>query len=147
MARGRHGAVLTWLERLPAEELDRRPRLLLAAVWTLALSERHEEASRLVARILAQPDVDDALRCECALILSGAAVFADDPDRFAELHDPWASAPPLREPMLLQVHANRSAFRTLLEGEPALARLRQQQAPRADWPGSAPGRLGRLIGR
>jgi LuxR family maltose regulon positive regulatory protein len=109
MARGRHGAVLAWLERLPAEELDRRPRLLLAAVWTLALSERHEEASRLVERILAQPGVDDALRCECALILSGAAVFADDPDRFAELHDPWASAPPLREPMLLQVHANRSA--------------------------------------
>jgi LuxR family maltose regulon positive regulatory protein len=142
MARGRHGAVLTWLERLPADELDRRPRLLLAAVWTLALSERHEEASRLVARILVQPEVDDALRCECAMILSGAAVFADDPDRFAELHDPWASAPPLREPMLLQVHANRSAFRSLLEGEPALARLRQQQAPRADF-GRVPGYIGR----
>jgi LuxR family maltose regulon positive regulatory protein len=142
MARGRHGAVLAWLERLPPEELDRRPRLLLAAVWTLALSERHEEASRLVERILVQPGVDDALRCECALILSGAAVFADDPDRFAELHDPWADAPPLREPMLLQVHANRSAFRTFLEGEPALARLRQQQAPRADF-GRVPGHIGR----
>ena len=76
---------------LPADELDRRPRLLLAAAWSLAVSERHEEAGRLVERILAQPGVDDALRCECALILSGAAVFADDPDRFAELHDPWAA--------------------------------------------------------
>ena len=132
MARGRQGAVLDWLARLPAAELDRRPRLLLAAAWTLALSERHDEASRLVERILAQPDVDDALRCECALILSGAAVYADEPDRFAELHDPWSRDPPLRDPLLLQVHANRSAFRTLLEGEPALARLRQQQAPQGD---------------
>ena len=133
MARGRQGAVLEWLARLPVAELDRRPRLLLAAAWTLALSERHDEASRLVERILAQSDVDDALRCECALILSGAAVYADEPDRFAELHDPWSSDPPLRDPMLLQVHANRSAFRTLLEGEPALARLRQQQAPHSEF--------------
>ena len=65
------------------------------------------------------PSVDDALRCECALILGGAAIFADDPDRFAELHDPWAEEPPLRDPLLLQVHANRSAFRALLEGDPS----------------------------
>ena len=129
MARGR-SSMVGWLERLAPDELDRRPRLLLAAAWTLAVSERHEEAGRFVARILAQPSVDDALRCECALILSGAAVFADDPDRFAELHDPWAAAPPIHDPVLLQVHANRSAFRTLLEGEPGLARRRQQQAPR-----------------
>jgi LuxR family maltose regulon positive regulatory protein len=69
MRRGRHGAVLEWLGQLPAEELDRRPRLLLAAAWTLASSERHEEAGRFVSRILAQPEVGAALRCECALIL------------------------------------------------------------------------------
>lgn len=142
MARGRQGSVLDWLARLPAAEVDRRPRLLLAAAWTLALSERHDEASRLVERILAQPDVDDALRCECALILGGAAVFADEPDRFAELHDPWSRDPPLRDPMLLQVHANRSAFRALLEGEPALARLRLQQAPHGELDSSA-GYIGR----
>ncbi|HEY2257593.1 MAG TPA: LuxR C-terminal-related transcriptional regulator [Variovorax sp.] len=132
MTHGRQGVVLEWLERLPPDELDRRPRLLLAAAWTLATSERHEDASRLVDRILAQPqhEPDASLRCECALILSGAAVFADDPDRFASLHDPWAEAPPLRDPLLLQVHANRTAYRALLEGDPALARLRQQQSPR-----------------
>ncbi|RZU02436.1 helix-turn-helix transcriptional regulator [Rivibacter subsaxonicus] len=133
MVRGRQGAVIAWLDRLPEAELDRRPRLLLAAAWSLALSERHEEAGRLVARILAGPEVDAALRCECALILGGAAVFADQPDRFADLHDPWAESPPLRDPLLLFVHANRTAFRTLLEGDPALARLRQQQAPRGDF--------------
>ena len=133
MRHGRQGAVLDWLAELPAAELDRRPRLLLAAAWTLAVSERHEEAERLVERILAQPEVPEELRCECALILGGAAVFADDPDRFAALHDPWADTVPLHDPMLLQVHANRRAYRALLEGEPALARLREQQAPRGDF--------------
>jgi LuxR family maltose regulon positive regulatory protein len=139
MARGQQGTVLEWLSRLPAEEVDRRPRLLLAVAWSLALSERHEQANHFVERMLAQPGTGAALRCECALIQSGAAVYADDPDRFAALHDPWAQDPPLTDPLLLQVHANRSAFRTLLEGEPSLARLRQQQAPRGE-PRPAPGR-------
>lgn len=130
MRHGRLGAVLEWLAQLPEEELDRRPRLLLAVAWTLASSERHEEASRFVARILARPEAGDALRCECALILGGAAVFADDSDRFVALHQPWADAVPLTDPLLLQSHANRMAYCALLEGEPALARLREQQAAR-----------------
>ena len=130
MTHGHQGVVLDWLARLPADEVDRRPRLLLAAAWSLALSQRHEEANRYVERIRARPGADAALRCECALIRSGAAVYADDPDLFADLHDPWADGPPLDDPLLLRVHANRSAFRTLLDGAPALARLRQQQSPR-----------------
>ncbi|MDM4764469.1 LuxR C-terminal-related transcriptional regulator [Pelomonas sp. SE-A7] len=123
---GRQSAVREWLERLPPQAVEHRPRLQLAAAWTLALSERHVEAGRLVEGLLARPGVDAALRCECALVLSGAAVFADLPDRFAALHDPWDQQPPLQDPLLLQVHANRSAFRRLLAGEPALARLRLQ---------------------
>ncbi|WP_254789779.1 LuxR C-terminal-related transcriptional regulator [Variovorax sp. OV329] len=142
MRHGRHGTVLEWLAQLPAAELDRRPRLLLAAAWTLAISERHEEAQRLVARILAQPQVDERLHCECALILGSAAVFADLPDRFVELHAPWADYPLNDDPMLQQVQANRTAYRALLEGEPALARLRQQQAPRGEF-GHGVGFLGR----
>ncbi|MFO1273106.1 MAG: LuxR C-terminal-related transcriptional regulator [Rubrivivax sp.] len=128
MTRGQQGSVLEWMSRLPAGELDRRPRLLLAAAWSLALSERHDEAGRLVERILAHPEVDAPLQCECALILSGAAIFADDPDRFAALHDPWGEAPPLDDPLRLKIHVNRSAYRLLLAGEPAMARLRMQQA-------------------
>lgn len=129
MSFGQHQAVLDWLRRLPADELQRRPGLLLAAAWSLAVSERHDEARQLVERLLDRAGDDAALRCECALILGGAAVFADDPDRFAALHDPWAERPPLQNPVLLQIHANRSAFRALLAGDPAGARLRQQQAP------------------
>ena len=128
MTRGHQGSVLEWLARLPPDEVDRRPRLLLAAAWSLALSERHDEAGRLVARILAQPEVDASLQCECAQILSGAAVFADDPDRFFALYDRWIEAPPLRDPLLLKIHVNRLAFRLLLEGDPAQARLREQQS-------------------
>ena len=38
-------------------------------------------------RILAPSTASPALRCECALLLSGAAVFADDPDRFTALYE------------------------------------------------------------
>ena len=123
MRRGRQAAVLEWLGRVPPDELDRRPRLLLAAAWTLASSERHAEAERFVKRILALPDLSEAMRCECALILSGAAVFADDPDAFLELDAPWTEAASSLDPLLTQVHANRQAYRALLDGEPSQARL------------------------
>ncbi|MFC2969029.1 helix-turn-helix transcriptional regulator [Acidimangrovimonas pyrenivorans] len=129
MTQGGGGQLLDWAGVLPDEELDKRPRLLLTEAWSLALSDRHTEAGALVERILTRSEVGDALRCECDLILGGAAVFADDPDLFARLHDPWATDPPLADPLLLRVHANRSAYAALLDGEPALARLRQQRAP------------------
>jgi LuxR family maltose regulon positive regulatory protein len=147
MSQGRQQAVLDWLGLLPSDELDRRPRLLLAAAWSLATSDRHLEAATLVERLLEGAGDDRALHCECALILGAAAVFADDPDRFVALHDPWARQPPLHDAVLLQVHANRSALRALLDGEPALARLALQQArPPAAVPrlGQAQ-RWGRLI--
>ncbi len=136
MRHGHVARVLDWLAQLPPAELDRRPRLLLAAAWALAVSGRHREAEEFVGRILAHAGDDASLRCECALILSGGAGLADDPDRFAELHDPWAESPPLTDPLLLHVHANRRAFRALFEGDPAGARRWQQQAPRGDFGGS-----------
>ena len=129
LRRGHLGAVLDWIGQLPATELDKRPRLLLTAAWALSVSARHQEAEPLVARILKHGGDDASLRCECALIVSGAATYADDPDRFAELNDPWAGSPPLTDPVLLYIHANRQAFRALLDGNPAQARLNQQQAP------------------
>ena len=130
LRRGQLGAVLDWIGQLPAAELDKRPRLLLAAAWALSVSARHQEAEPLVARILTHAGDDASLRCECALIVSGAATYADEPDRFVELNEPWAESPPLTDSVLLYIHANRQAFRALLEGDPAQARLNQQQAPR-----------------
>lgn len=131
LVQGRQTAVLEWVRRLPPEEVQRRPRLLLAAAWSLAVSERHEEAGGLVARLLERGDADDSLRWECALILGGAAMFADDPDRFVALLEEWPQATGA-DTRLLQIQANRLALRALLEGQPALARLRQQQGPRGE---------------
>jgi LuxR family transcriptional regulator, maltose regulon positive regulatory protein len=128
LSRGRHMMVFEWLDRLPRAELDRRPRLMLAAAWALAVSARHAEAESWVVRILEHAGTDAALQFESALIRSGAAGFADQIDRFAELHDPWAEAPPLKDPRLLYMHANRKALRALFDGDPARARL-SQQAP------------------
>jgi len=127
MAHGRQSAVFEWLGLLPHEELDRRPRLLLAAAWTLAVSGRHVEGAELAARIVAQPAVDDAMRCECDLILASAAAFADDPDRCVALSGRWSESPPLRDPLLLQLNQAVGTYRALLTGDPALARLRSQQ--------------------
>jgi LuxR family maltose regulon positive regulatory protein len=127
MARGRQAAVLDWLGHLDERAVDRRPRLRLAAAWALGLSERHEEAIRHVGRILERPGVDEALRYECDLILSGAAGLADQPDRYVALFTPWMEAAPVRDPWLLRVHANRTAFRALLLGEPGQARRHREQ--------------------
>jgi LuxR family maltose regulon positive regulatory protein len=124
--RGRQGAVLEWLKLLPQAELDHRPRMLLAAAWSLALSERHEEAGRLVARILAQHP-DDALRCECALILSGAAVFAE-PRPLCRVHDPGRRR---RCPAIVLPQIPPTTASALLGGEPALAPAPAEQ-PRGD---------------
>jgi LuxR family maltose regulon positive regulatory protein len=139
MQQGQSDAVLDWLSMLPPDVLDQRPRLLLAAAWALAVSEGHQQAEPLVRRILEHAGNDDAMRCECALILSGAAGYADDPDRFSELHDPWAVSPPLTDPLLLAIHANRRTLRALFAGDPAQARRHQQNAPRVE--------TGRYIGR
>jgi len=129
---GHMGTVRDWLDVLPESELEDRPQLRLAAAWALAVSERHEEADRLVARILEHSEVDEALRYECALISIGAAYYADEPDRCVALFAPWAETPPNREPKLLRMHANRLAMLAILQGDPAEARRHLQAAPRRD---------------
>ena len=65
--------------------LDKRPTLRVAVAWALALGERHVEAQRQIAGILADSGTPAAMRYECALILSAAAYYADEIDRFVEL--------------------------------------------------------------
>ncbi|QBR01771.1 LuxR C-terminal-related transcriptional regulator [Paraburkholderia pallida] len=130
---GRLTAALEWLELLPEDELDRQPDLRLAAAWALALSERHAQAGQLVAPMAEAPDCTPERRYECALILSVAAWYADEPDRFLALLAPWREPPPLAEPRRLQTHANRLAMAALLQGEPANARRHLQLTPRGEF--------------
>jgi LuxR family maltose regulon positive regulatory protein len=129
---GRLQSVLDWLDLLPEAELDRRPRLRLAAAWALALGERHREAERQVECIQKGNDASRELRYECALILSAAAYYADDVDRFVELFSAWANEPPDSASWLAQAHANRLAARALVLGEPAEARRHLQRMPRGE---------------
>ncbi|MGN6667656.1 MAG: helix-turn-helix transcriptional regulator, partial [Trinickia sp.] len=129
---GRLNAVLDWLELLPESELDRRPRLRLAAAWALALGERHHEAEKQVDRIQAQQGGDGELRYECALILSAAAYYADEIDRFVEIFSPWVNEPPGSASWLAQAHANRLAACSIAFGEPAQARRQLQRVPRGE---------------
>jgi LuxR family maltose regulon positive regulatory protein len=80
MLRGHFTRVLDWLEQLPSEEWEGRPRLRLAAAWSLASSERQAEAVRLAEQISndAKASADEHL--EAAVIVSTAALFADQPN-------------------------------------------------------------------
>jgi LuxR family maltose regulon positive regulatory protein len=83
----------------------------------------------MVERILARPH-DEVLAFECRLIQGAAAVFADQPDRFAALHEGLGEAPEASPQLLRQIYARRGAWREHLLGEPARARLLlRQQAP------------------
>ena len=131
---GNLAAVLGWLDLIPESELERRPRLRLAAAWVLALGERHREAESKIERMLAGPEAADiGLRYECTLILSAAAYYADEIDRFVALFEPWAELPPPSSASwLAQSHANRLAARAILLGEPAQARRFEQLVPRGE---------------
>ncbi|AEB86192.1 helix-turn-helix transcriptional regulator [Alicycliphilus denitrificans] len=134
VTQGHQESVLRWLDLLPEAQLLERPRLRLAAAWALALSERHAEAESLVRDILEDQDADPSLRYECALIASGAAYYADQPDRCLALFQPWMGAPPPgQDPRLLQMHANRQAAMAILAGDPARARRYLQTVPHGDF--------------
>ncbi|MCW5119786.1 LuxR C-terminal-related transcriptional regulator [Burkholderia cenocepacia] len=129
---GRINDVLDWLALLPDTELDKRPTLRIAVAWALALGERHVEAQRQIAGILADDGTPAAMRYECALILSAAAYYADEIDRFVALFEPWADFTPPAATWLAQMHANRLSARAIIVGEPAQARRFQQAAPRGE---------------
>jgi LuxR family maltose regulon positive regulatory protein len=77
--------------------------------------------------VLADPDAAPELRYECALILSAAAYYADQPDRFVALFEPWLDTVPPAGSWLEQIHANRRSVLAIVQGEPAQARRFQQQ--------------------
>jgi LuxR family maltose regulon positive regulatory protein len=89
---GQAARAMEWIEHLPAEEIMRRPRLRLTAGWLMALSERHAEALALVEPMRHDGSMADEDRCECALICSVAAYFADDLAEAARNIAPWVDA-------------------------------------------------------
>ncbi len=133
MLRGRFIRVLEWVEELPAQVVESHSRMRLAAAWSLALGERHEEANRLVEQIEQDPTTDDGVRCEAAAIAAAATMFADCPDEALAIISHLAHAVPPGSIKLQAFIANQVALLTLLQGHPEKARRIIQRAPHYVW--------------
>jgi LuxR family maltose regulon positive regulatory protein len=133
MLRGQCGRVLEWIDELPAQVVESHPRMRLATAWSLAMGERHVEATRLIAQIQGDPAADDATRCEAASIASAAAFFADCPDRSQAIISPWKDAVPPGSVKLQAIIANQVARLALFQSQPEKARSSFQRAPHYAW--------------
>lgn len=127
-ASGRPSGVIEWIDRMPRTELDKRPRLLLAAGWARAMSARHAEALPFARRVLDSPRVDQEDRYLALLMVGAAAFYADALDEAAAIVDQWYGIRPTHDTRLLQFGVNQLAMLTLYRGNPAEARLQLQQA-------------------
>lgn len=133
MLRGQFGRVIEWVGELPAEEVESRPRMCLAAAWALAMSDRSGEARRLVARLQADPSIDEAAMCEAAAIVSAAAYFSDLPDESQAIINRWAASLPKDAVKVQAIVANSQARLALFRGQPEMARRICRKAPRYSW--------------
>jgi LuxR family maltose regulon positive regulatory protein len=120
--RGDSVRLLYWLDRIPPGELERHPRTLIGAAWVLALSERHQEAARLIAKIRDDAATPVEERFESALIGAAAAYFADRIDEMANKLAPWKDHEPSSSPTLCAIHANCVAIAQIYRGNPEQAR-------------------------
>lgn len=131
--RGQFGRVREWIDELPAAEVEARPRLCLAAAWVLALSDRHQEASRLINLIQQAPDTDEETRGEASAIAAAAYYFADRPDESLVIAAEWMDKPTNVSIKLQAMIANQVAVLMLLQGQPERARRIFQRTPSYVW--------------
>ncbi|WP_018992993.1 helix-turn-helix transcriptional regulator [Aromatoleum toluclasticum] len=119
---GDHVRLMYWLERIPPEELERHPRTLLGAAWVLALSERHQEATRLIEKMRGNVAAPVEERFESDLISSAAAYFADRIDEVESILAPWKGHDDSVSPPLKAIYANCTAVAQIYLGNPERAR-------------------------
>lgn len=127
--RGQCGRVMEWIEQIPVEQMESRPRMCLAAAWALAMSERHAEAARLLERIRQDPQLDEEMRSETSAIAFAASYFADQLDDALATVEPWLEKMPAGS-LKLQAFATTSVGLIVrLQGQPEKARRIFQRAP------------------
>jgi LuxR family transcriptional regulator, maltose regulon positive regulatory protein len=116
---GRIVEVLAWLDRLPPEEVTRREGIQLTAAWACTLCFRLEDAKRLTAVILAQPDVTSEIVMQANIIRSAIAIHCDDYEsarRYIESYDHT----------LGPLYCNSFSYIAIHSGLPEKARYYQQ---------------------
>ena len=126
---GHAARVLEWTERLPPAEVEKRPRLLLAAGWVRAMSARHAEAAPFARRALESPHLAPHDRIMALLMLSAALCYGDALDEAQIMAEEWRSALAEDAPNALLQGANQLALLALSRGNPPEARRLLQRAP------------------
>lgn len=133
MLRGQFNRVIDWVGELPAEEVESRPRMCLAAAWALAMSDRSAQARHLILKLQADPSVDEEASCEAAAIASAAAYFGDRPDESQAIIGRWTESPPRGSIKVQAIVANQHARLALFRGQPEAARRICRKAPQFSW--------------
>lgn len=131
---GRSSEVLGWFSRMPSAEIREHPGFWAPAGWAFAMSNRTEEARRLVELIRQSADVTEAARYEADMILSTCAGYSDDLRELEEFARKWPAPPASAVPSEIVIHAVSFAHRAILSGRTELARQclsAQQQNPDA----------------
>lgn len=119
---GQFCRVIVWLDRLPPKEILQRPRLRLAAAWSLAMGKRNGEVAALMTRILADPNLTQNERCECDAIHAFAAYHADRIDDFHAYIAPWFNVVSQTRIKINAIILGQKSLLALYQGTPELAR-------------------------
>ncbi|MBN9459903.1 MAG: hypothetical protein J0H00_01630 [Burkholderiales bacterium] len=122
-SQGRVTEVLAWLDRLPAEELERREGIQLTAAWACALCHRPLDAERLAQIILRRPGVTPATALQANIVRSAVAIHCDDYERARSCLESC-------EEPLGPLHGNSLSFIAIHSGAPEKARYYQRLADR-----------------
>ncbi|MFI8748199.1 LuxR C-terminal-related transcriptional regulator [Pseudomonas sp. NPDC077186] len=133
MLRGQFSRVIEWVGELPAEEVESRPRMCLAAAWALAMSDHPEQATRLIVKLQSDPSIDEEAGCEAAAIASAAAYFSDRPDESQAIIGRWIESPPTSSVKALALLANQQSRLALFRGQAEIARRVCRRAPQYSW--------------
>ena len=129
LIRGQVGRVREWFERAPIPKQQQRPELLLTAGWSCALSSRYAEAELLAQRVLRDRRSGPPERFYACLMLSAAAIYADQVDRAQILVQQWRhDMPPPSEGREGLNGANQLAWLALFQGNPLEARRLLQRS-------------------
>lgn len=122
-SKGRIMEVLSWIDRLPAKELERRESVQLTAAWACALCYRPRDAERIAQLILERPEVTPEAALQANIVRSAVAIHSDD---YRSARDCIARY----EQPLGPLHCNSLSFIAIHSGAPEKARYYQQLCDR-----------------
>lgn len=119
---GRNAEIVSWLERLPPDQIAERPRFWAPAGWALANTSKAREAQRFAEAIQTEQSADELDRYEADLILGSLAAHHDDLDHWDSLARRWPAPPKGADPSQMMIHSVSIAHRAIVSGKPESGR-------------------------